>query len=240
MKLNPINKVEVAGIVVQIRRTARRKSATIKVNADQVMAIVPQHLADAHIIQLVKNKQAWISEKIQLHHTQQAAQQQENKKKDTFKYLGRNYHWEVLQGEHTEVKLSQGCFKISLPTACPDKVDIIEIQSVLSSWYQQRAKIQLEKTAKHYASQLGVSYQSINVKSYKSRWGSCSSCGEISFNWVLILAPRRVLDYVVIHELCHLVHHNHSPKFWQLVAQIMPDFAECKTWLKVNGHQLDI
>jgi len=240
MKLNPINKLEIAGIVVQIRRTARRKSATIKISADQVVAIVPQHLADTRIIQLIHDKQSWISEKIQLHTRQQAAQQQAKLKQDTFSYLGRRYRWQIVQAEYSEVKLSQGCFKISLPVLSTEEENLLNAKILLTAWYQQRAKTVLEKTTQDYASLLGVSYQSIKMKAYKRRWGSCSSRGEISFNWVLILAPRRILNYVVVHELCHLVHPNHSPKFWQLVAQTMPDFAECKTWLKINGHQLEV
>lgn len=86
----------------------------------------------------------------------------------------------------------------------------------------------------------GGTYNSITVRDQKTRWGSCSSRGTLSFNYRLIFAPPRVLDYVVVHELCHLTHMNHSPYFWGMVEQIMPDYRVYKTWLKEHGDELTI
>lgn len=80
----------------------------------------------------------------------------------------------------------------------------------------------------------------ITIRDQKTRWGSCSSRGSLSFNWKLYLAPPQCLDYVVVHELCHLVEMNHSPAFWSLVESIMPDYRTWKTWLKENGYTLDL
>ncbi|WP_133627269.1 M48 family metallopeptidase [Fonticella tunisiensis] len=78
------------------------------------------------------------------------------------------------------------------------------------------------------------------VKEQKSIWGSCSSRGNINFNWRLIMAPLSVIDYVVIHELCHLKHQDHSSKFWSLVEYVMPDYKEKKKWLRENGGRLKL
>lgn len=80
----------------------------------------------------------------------------------------------------------------------------------------------------------------ICIRDQKTRWGSCSSKGTLSFNWKLYLAPPQCLDYVVVHELCHLVEMNHSPAFWQLVDSIMPDYRTWQNWLRENGHTLDV
>ena len=84
----------------------------------------------------------------------------------------------------------------------------------------------------------GGNYTSITIRDQKTRWGSCSGRGTLSFNWRLILAPPEILDYVVVHELCHLTHMNHSKEFWGLVGKILPDYKVRRNWLKENGHTL--
>lgn len=106
--------------------------------------------------------------------------------------------------------------------------------------YRQAAKEYIPKRADYYAQQLGVTYERIRIAEQKTRWGSCSSKGTLSFNWKLMLAPPKVLDYVVIHELCHLIEMNHSSRFWRLVEEIMPDYKEYRKWLKENGITLQL
>lgn len=84
----------------------------------------------------------------------------------------------------------------------------------------------------------GGEYTSITIRDQKTRWGSCSGRGILSFNWRLILAPTEILDYVVVHELCHLTHMNHSKEFWGLVGSVIPDYKVRRKWLKENGHTL--
>ena len=88
------------------------------------------------------------------------------------------------------------------------------------------------------AAALGVSYGRVAIRDQRSRWGSCSSRGTLSFNWRLVLAPLEVLDYVVVHELCHLRHADHSPRFWRLVQERRPGFAEQRAWLREHGAEL--
>lgn len=86
----------------------------------------------------------------------------------------------------------------------------------------------------------GGKYTSITIRDQKTRWGSCSGRGTLSFNWRLILAPPEILDYVVVHELCHLTHMNHSKEFWALVGSVIPDYKMKRKWLKENGHTLQL
>lgn len=90
----------------------------------------------------------------------------------------------------------------------------------------------------HYAKLVGVTYGSITVRSQKTRWGSCSGKGNLNFNCLLMLVPEKVLDYVIVHELCHRKEMNHSHKFWALVAQVLPDWQERRRWLRENGGKL--
>ena len=83
-------------------------------------------------------------------------------------------------------------------------------------------------------------YNKIYIRDQKTRWGSCSSKGNLNFNWRLIMAPLFIMDYIVVHELAHLVHPNHSRDFWKLVKKIVPDYKEKKEWLKIYGNSLSI
>ena len=95
----------------------------------------------------------------------------------------------------------------------------------------------LERTA-YYAPLVGVKVNRISIRSQRSKWGSCSSKGNLNFNCLLLLAPEEVLDYVVVHELCHRLEMNHSPRFWAEVERVLPDYARGKAWLRKNGAAL--
>lgn len=92
--------------------------------------------------------------------------------------------------------------------------------------------------AQSEAAALGVSYTRLTLRDQRSRWGSCSSKGALSFNWRLVLAPHDVLDYVVVHEVCHLAEHHHGPAFWRLVGERRPNYLESKGWLDEHGWEL--
>ena len=102
----------------------------------------------------------------------------------------------------------------------------------------KQAAVILPERVKWFASRIGVSYGRITIRCQKTRWGSCSAQGNLNFNCLLMLMPQEIRDYVVIHELCHRKHLNHSPEFWAEVAQYCPDYREAKKWLKENGAAL--
>ncbi|HEV2235657.1 MAG TPA: SprT family zinc-dependent metalloprotease [Ktedonobacterales bacterium] len=114
------------------------------------------------------------------------------------------------------------------------------IHRALEHWYRRQAEtVFAERLARHNAV-YQYRYAKVTIKAQKTRWGSCSRQGNLNFNWRLLLAPLAVLDYVVIHELCHLREMNHSSRFWQLVAVACPDFAVQRRWLRAQGQQLDL
>lgn len=96
----------------------------------------------------------------------------------------------------------------------------------------------IPKRISYYAKQIGVTYGKITIRNQKTRWGSCSSKGNLNFNCLLMLAPAEVLDYVVVHELCHRKEMNHSKAFWMEVQRILPDYKEAIQWLKEDGSQI--
>jgi len=108
------------------------------------------------------------------------------------------------------------------------------------SWEEMRQLAELAKNTlpgriRELAEKVGVSYHRITVRNQKTRWGSCSSQGNLNFNVMLMLCPQEVVDYVIVHELCHRRQMNHSPRFWAEVARVMPEYQRAKAWLKKNG-----
>ncbi|HME53308.1 MAG TPA: SprT family zinc-dependent metalloprotease [Candidatus Lokiarchaeia archaeon] len=112
------------------------------------------------------------------------------------------------------------------------------IKAILMHWYKIRAREVITARVDHYKAVLGVEPARIAIKDQKTRWGSCSSKGNVNFNWRLVLAPLDIQDYVVVHELCHLKVRSHSPRFWNLVRSIIPDYTDRRTWLRKNGFLL--
>ncbi len=104
--------------------------------------------------------------------------------------------------------------------------------------FNNRILERLTDKTNRYAEQIGVSPSEISVRNFKSRWGSCDSRGQLLFNWNIIKAPHAIADYVVFHELCHLVHPNHSKDFWALVGRFDTAFREHRDWLKLSGRSL--
>lgn len=109
---------------------------------------------------------------------------------------------------------------------------------VLKDWLRKVSKQGIENRVKELAEQFGFTYNKVSVRDQDTRWGSCSTQKNLNFSWRLALAPLSVMDYVIIHELAHTQQMNHSPKFWDIVARCMPDYKDCKKWLKQNTHQL--
>ncbi|WP_350587163.1 SprT family zinc-dependent metalloprotease [Pseudoalteromonas sp. 3-MNA-CIBAN-0064] len=229
--------IEFDNLLVEIKRSNRVKSATITVEESSVLIAVPRLLELERIKKLLKNKRQWIKDKIALHYEAQPTSNKEFVSGECFSYLGRNYRLKVNQGYYKPAKLINGRFSVTL-FAGTNNAELIK-ESLLA-WYEKHAEIKFNEKVKRYADIMNVKYNSVGIKNYKSRWGSCTAQGDITFNWKVIMAPNRIVDYVVVHELCHLIHHDHSPKFWREVERFMPDYLECKEWLKHNGARLEL
>jgi predicted metal-dependent hydrolase len=122
--------------------------------------------------------------------------------------------------------------RASEPVLGLDRLTLTEEQG------RREARARIELIAQSEAAALEASYSRIILRDQRSRWGSCSAKGELSFNWRLVLAPHDVLDYVVVHEVCHLIEHHHGPSFWRLVARRRREYLGSKSWLDDNGWEL--
>ena len=150
---------------------------------------------------------------------------------------GQDYRLKVVidPDSTAQVNLLGTRLELSLPN--PDH-SVAQRRELLQHWYQQQAESLWPQRLQHWSGQLELRYSSLKIRPYKSRWGSCSAQGRISLNTLLAMAPQAVLDYVMIHELCHLRHLNHSKAYWALVEQHCPDARELRRWLRQHGSAL--
>jgi len=133
------------------------------------------------------------------------------------------------------------CDAISISSALhlPQKL-LPQAKQHLTIWYKNQALKKIIERANHYANITQLKYKAIKLTSAKRSWGSCSHKGSLRINWRLVMAPLNILDYVVVHELIHLVEKNHSKQFWHRVQTILPNYKEQKNWLKLNGNTLTL
>ncbi len=230
------------GFEYEIIRRPKRRTACISVKADNaVIVTVPARLAQKQIDQFVQTKSGWIQGKLRANHEmREKFRSKQYVSGETFSYLGRTYRLKLIEGKAEPVRLIRGRLVVQLPSLDSGKARDVKIVGQLTNWYQEHALRHLREKTARIAECIGVTPSGIRVKSYKSRWGSCHVDGHIFYNWRIIMAPHSVIDYLVVHELCHLVHHNHSPAFWKLVESTMPDYRQAKAWLKENGPGLRV
>jgi predicted metal-dependent hydrolase len=225
---------EVLGLRVEVVRSIRRTAALHIIGRD-LQVRVPDHVGDERVAAFLKRKRPWIRSKVAEIQLLPPHRSKELVSGESFPYLGRNYRLKVQEGHQVGVCLSGGYLKATIRPAEQGVHQALRIQQYLQNWYRSRALERLQDKTHRYAEQIGVSPAGISVRNFKSRWGSCDKKGEVVFNWNIIKAPHSIVDYVVIHELCHLIHPNHSKDFWQVVGRFDTDYPEHRQWLKEKG-----
>jgi hypothetical protein len=226
------------GFVADIIRSSKRKTLAIKIQKGKVFILVPEYVSTVAIESLVTEKTRWIKEKLAIQNEIIAIKPKEFVSGEAFSYLGKSHPLKIEAGLYLAIKLHQDELVVSVRDKAADNAQAIK--QLLVKWFKQQADSALREKTERYSRIIGVNPSSVIIKSFKSRWGSCSVSAGIQYNWKIIIAPDRVINYVVIHELCHILHHNHSPAFWKAVESYCHDYRDCGTWLKINGARLDI
>lgn len=225
-----------------IRYNQNRKDLKISVTiVNGVEVYSPDNLNDEDLNDLLKKKAPWILNKIkELNQVEASIQPKEFVSGEKLPYLGRNYRLKVQREPVTnaELTLYQGRFIATVPKNWQQSQVQETLEKQLIKWYRQHGAKKLQERVRHYQTVMDVTPKSVNFRSQHKRWGTCTPDGDIYINWRLIMAPVKVLDYVVVHELAHLKVHDHSPEFWKIIKSIMPDYEKRKEWLQVNGMSL--
>lgn len=218
----------------KIIRSQRKTIAIIVQRDGKLIVRAPKRASISQIQSFVDLKSSWIKSK-QAEALQRLSQKTPKQfiYGETFLYLGVSYPLEIIDRAQPSLSLQDGHF-ILAKNALPHAKD------VFTNWYKKQARQVLSERVKFYATQYCLSYQKIRISSARTRWGSCSTRGTLSFTWRLVMAPLPVIDYVIIHELAHTVEENHSRRFWDKIGTMMSDYKNYNQWLKSNGFQLTL
>ena len=217
-------------VVNEIIRSKRKTLALIVKPDGSLLVRAPLRATKAGIEEFVEKNRGWIER----HQARALAHLPPAPRGylpgETFLYLGTGYGLEIAEGQQESLRL-EGRFRLAVSQQS-------DAASVFERWYREQARQVLTARVDLYARQSGFQYKGIRITSARTRWGSCSAKGSLSFSWRLIQAPLAVVDYVVIHELVHTVFHNHSKQFWHRVATILPEYKEHRSWLREHGRSL--
>ena len=210
-----------------IRSKRKTLSLTINENAELIIR-APKRLSIEKIQDFINEKENWINRKKRLI---------ENQIKDATS----NHNKLLYLGNLFPINLEQNASKELFFTGEEFIANSIEPDSLslsIKKWYKNKFKeIALPRVA-YFANKHNLMVNQVRIKNQKTMWGSCSSKNNINLNYLLLMAPMGVIDYVIVHELVHTIHRNHSTDFWDSVESIMPEFQEHKRWLKKNGYKL--
>ena len=233
-------------IAYSIRRSARAQRLKIVVRPDRVELVAPLQMPDTHIHAFAQAQQDWIRQAQQrvnarARHQLPSVAPTVYANGSQIPFLGGQRLLQVQTAAIRRPQLSiieSDTLLLTLPqsSAATQHPDLI--RATLTSWLKQQAADQAQQLVDKHAPRFALQPRSIRIKTQKSRWGSCGPHDDINLNWLLILAPLAVFEYVVVHELCHIRHKNHSAAFWDLVRQHLPDYLHQRHWLKQHGQQL--
>ena len=221
----------------ELRRSNRRKTVGITVDrGGELILYAPEDCPLDIIRETVNEKRFWIYTKLaQKEMLLSPGRKREFVSGEGFLYLGRSYRLRLVQAKHGQapLRLFQGWFEF-------DRRELGDAKSHFIRWYINHAKPWLERRIGLYENRIGVTPNGINITELGSRWGSCSRNGKLNFHWRTILLPPRIVEYVIVHELIHLIEPHHTTEFWILLERTMPDFPVRKKWLAENGVSADI
>lgn len=212
---------------------SRRKTIELRLLSKNTLQLkIPQNMGDTEISSFLLSKSKWLLEKNQL---VDIAVEKDYKDGTVVKYLGRDFTLKIkrILDKQFYASIYDNIIEIKI-----NNIESDYIKKALEVVYRDRLKMIATKYVKQYTKDLGLHYNRIVIKEQKTRWGSCSSKLNLNFNWRLAMAPEEVVRYVVLHEVCHLKHLNHSSEFWSLVHSVMPDYEMYKEWLNKNGSKL--
>jgi predicted metal-dependent hydrolase len=230
----------------------KRKTIGIRITAEgEVIITSPFNVREEIILNIIKKKEKWITDKLQLFKNQVHSKDRTFKDGGSILYFGKFLTIEICHSEKDISKcLSVYNFNKNAIEFLDEKVIVYInnnkyirddiIRENIIKCYRLEAKRILEQRTSYYSKIINVNIKKITIKDQKTIWGSCSSRGNINYNYRLVMAPISIIDYVVVHELCHLIHMNHSKDYWKTVESILPDYEERRQWLNYNGHTLRI
>lgn len=218
----------------------KRTSMSIHIDGSGYVEVhVPKGISDDRVIQTLEEKWDWIQEKL----TEMKERTLGSKAKvyehgESFLYLGKEYPIQI--SHDNTIQQDYVVFEDEKLHIYVKQLEDEKIKQALKRFYYQKCKMLVEKSIKSYQSNFKIKPRSIRITDNKTNWGTCDSRQQLTFNWRLAMAPQSVIDYVVVHEMCHLLHMNHDRSFWRLVGKILPDYKQQENWLALSNWKMTV
>ena len=212
-----------------------RKKLTITVERDRAVVVkAPRDMDPEKIHDIVESKRPWLYKHLNHPRKYEDIPHPPGKELvsgESLLYLGKEYRIEMLDSVNPDIQFDRK-FIINRNSKIPTK-------DLVTRWYKEKAKEQITPRVYDFANNLGVSFDKVDISDMRYRWGSCTPNNNLRFNWRLIKAAMNVIDYVIVHELAHLIEGNHSPRFWNIVKVHSPSYEKARYWLRENGSLLE-
>jgi hypothetical protein len=227
------------GINYEVIRS-QRSTADIIIDRDgSVLVRAPEWADDDQIANIVESKHYWIYQGLAEWRDLNATRMmREYKNGEGFLYLGRNYRLTLASDQEEPLQLKNGRF--CLRRDLVETGEITSAKTAFRNFYIAKGLERITSRVEYFAPKAGVAPTGVDVRELGHRWASCSPAGKLAFHWKCMMAPQTIIDYIVVHELCHIHHRDHTDAFWNEVDKVMPDFRERKEWLRKNGAGLDV
>ena len=226
----------------EVRRSKRRrKTVEITVDGSGVQVAAPVSTPSTQLRSIVRKRAPWI-----LRHATESLLIVPPKRfvsGETLPYLGRNVRMIVRSDDvrSPEIRFDHWRFRITVPYALTGDVRYDEIRSCIVRWYRHRAAVRMPGVVERWSSVLGTNGMSpVLIRNQRQRWGSCAPDGTLRFNWRAMMLKPALIEYVVVHELAHMTHRNHSTEFWNLILKVMPDMQQRRRSLRDAGTLLSL
>jgi predicted metal-dependent hydrolase len=227
----------VPAIPYRIRHSPRARHARILVDGDGVEVVVPRRFPLDEVESFVIEKQGWIERTLRrMRESESELPPARIENGGEVPYLGERLTLRVrVERGRSRAHVVRRIDDLHAAVARPGRQPLLR---ALARWYRARARAEIQTRLDAAAARAGVAYAGLQIRGQRTRWASCSAGGSMSFNWRLLLGPPEILDYVVEHEVAHLAVHDHSERFWSLLAARCPDWRERERWLRRHGHAL--
>ena len=220
---------------IKINRSSRRNSVALIVKDNTLYVKAPFYISENTINNIITIKNKWITKKFAEDKILRGKPIIEYNNGDILLFKGKQYKLNVKEFSFNRVELTNNFLNIYI-NECYQNKGIIK--DAIFKWYFSESEYNLNKTVNYYKNLMEISVNNIKISEYKSKWGSCNKTKNLTFDWRIIMAPEQVLRYLVVHELSHIRHPNHSPNFWSYVESFMPNFNIHRKWLSKNGKFL--
>lgn len=219
--------------------TSRRTTDIVIERNGKVVVRPPENYHPEQVDAVVESKRMWIYRNLaEWRDLNSSAVVREWVSGETFLYLGRSYRLSLVSDQERPLKLKEGYFCLSRETI--EYGGTSAARGAFEQFYIDKGYERITARVNYFAPKAGVAPSNVKVKEMGYRWASCGTTGTLNFHWKCMMAPPRIIDYIVVHELSHFHYRNHSDAFWNEVDKIMPDYQERKEWLRKHGASLDV